>query len=130
MLEFRNAKQKIGESCQEFEERLSVLAHRAYPDGKRDQIDREIALSFVCGLLDHEASFYLATTCTDGSMFEVWEKMSGYECGKRIIQQKEDTGMGSTGRKQLENTSNRLEKLETNFSLMSHKVVLQNEEIF
>ena len=37
--------------------------------------------------------------------------------------------MGSQGRKQLENTSNRLEKLETNFSLMSHKVVLQNEEI-
>ena len=62
-------------------------------------------------------------------MFEVWEKMSGYECGKRIIQQKEDTGMGSPGRKQLENTSNRLEKLETKFSLMSHKVVLQNEEI-
>ena len=37
--------------------------------------------------------------------------------------------MGSQGRKQLENTSNRLEKLETNFSLMSHKVVLQKEEI-
>ena len=89
MVNFRNAKQYATESIDDFESRLTRLAKQAYPGRDNfDQIQTEVALSFMTGLQDSKARAYLAGNVREANMKEIRKVLGRHTFMRNILKEK------------------------------------------
>ena len=82
--DFREAVQKSGESYDDFETRLFRLANVAYPRGSYQQIETEVAMSFMSRIRDPVVKEYLADWVDEPKMEVVREALARYNFKKEL----------------------------------------------
>ena len=140
MVNFRNAKQFVTESIDDFESRLTRLAKQAYPGADNyEQIQTEVAMGFMSGLHDKNARGYLAGNVRDAKMKEIRKVLGRYSFMKTITKNEsksddetsddEDFQVKQISEPQNTNKRCRLSKLENRVTILEEKVDIINKDM-
>ena len=85
LVNLRSAWQKPNESYEEFEMRIIRMAKQAYPGHDNfEQIQTEVAMSFMTGLNDQNARGYLAGNIREATMKEIKRVLGSYTFMKNM----------------------------------------------